>query len=140
MILVDTSGLILLYDRADRRRMAALTVVKATGPRILSPFVLAEADYLLGRRFGRRAQMDLLEEAGRGVYQLEAFDIADVEIARRVRDRYSDHDIGLTDASMVVLARRFDCLDVLTLDERHFRVLRGPGDRPFRILPADAAG
>jgi hypothetical protein len=27
---------------------------------------------------------------------------------------------------------------VLTLDERHFRVLRGPGGHPFRVLPADA--
>jgi hypothetical protein len=29
-------------------------------------------------------------------------------------------------------------LEVLTLDERHFRVLRGPRDLPFRLLPADA--
>jgi hypothetical protein len=28
--------------------------------------------------------------------------------------------------------------DLLTLDERHFRALRGPGGRPFRLLPADA--
>ena len=26
---------------------------------------------------------------------------------------------------------------VLTLDERHFRSLRGSGGKPFRILPAD---
>jgi hypothetical protein len=26
--------------------------------------------------------------------------------------------------------------DVLTLDERHFRTLRGAGGHPFRILPA----
>jgi predicted nucleic acid-binding protein len=46
--------------------------------------------------------------------------------------------IGLADASNVVLANRHDTLDVLTLDERPFRALRGPGGRPFRILPADA--
>lgn len=28
--------------------------------------------------------------------------------------------------------------DVLTLDERHFRVLKRPRDLPFRLLPADA--
>jgi hypothetical protein len=37
-----------------------------------------------------------------------------------------------------VLSRRHDTLDVLTLDERHFRTLRGSTGRPFRILPTDA--
>jgi predicted nucleic acid-binding protein len=53
-------------------------------------------------------------------------------------ERYADLDLGLADASNVVLANRHDTLDVLTLDERHFRVLRGTGGRPFRLLPADS--
>ena len=51
--------------------------------------------------------------------------------------RYEDLAISLADASIVVLARRHGANDVLTLDERHFRVLRGAGDRPFKLLPAD---
>ncbi len=42
------------------------------------------------------------------------------------------------DASIVVLAGRHQTLDILTLDERHFRAISGPRDRPFRLLPADA--
>ncbi len=45
--------------------------------------------------------------------------------------------MGLTGAANVVLAERHGTLELLTLDERHFRVLRGPGDRPFRLLPRD---
>ena len=52
--------------------------------------------------------------------------------------QHADLRVSLADASNVVLADRHDTLDVLTLDERHFRTLRGPGGRPFRILPADA--
>jgi predicted nucleic acid-binding protein len=52
--------------------------------------------------------------------------------------QYGDLRISLADASNVVLANRYDTLDVLTLDERPFRVLRGPGGHPFRVLPADA--
>jgi predicted nucleic acid-binding protein len=44
---------------------------------------------------------------------------------------------GLADASIVVLADRYATLDLLTLDERHFRAVRGLGNRPFRLLPAD---
>jgi hypothetical protein len=54
-------------------------------------------------------------------------------------ERYDSLSIGLADASnVVVLANGHDTLDVLTLDERHFWVLSGPVDRPFRLLPAHA--
>ena len=51
--------------------------------------------------------------------------------------RYADLGISLADASIVVLAARHNGRDVLTLDERHFRVLAA-GRRPFRLLPSDA--
>ena len=53
-------------------------------------------------------------------------------------ERYDSLSIGLADASNVVLANGHDTLDVLTLDERHFRVLRVPVDRPLRLLSAHA--
>jgi uncharacterized protein len=74
----------------------------------------------------------------RGVYQVEAVDADGVEAAERVIGRYARLGIGLADASLVVLSNRYGVRDVLTLDERHFRALRGAGGHPFRILPADA--
>jgi hypothetical protein len=67
---------------------------------------------------------------------LESFAAEDVDAARRVIERHSDLGISLADASIVVLAGRHDVRDVLTLDERHFRVLMAKR-RPFRLLPAD---
>ena len=61
-----------------------------------------------------------------------------MDAARHVMERYDSLSIGLADASNVVLANGHDTLDVLTLDERHFRVLSGPVDRPLRLLPAHA--
>jgi len=52
--------------------------------------------------------------------------------------QYADLGVGLADASIVVLAQVLGTRDVLTLDERHFRTLRGPEDQPFRLLPQDA--
>lgn len=92
----------------------------------------------MSTRVGRDAEVALLGEVGRGTYQLEPFSEADVAEVVGVIERYADFGLGLADASNVVLAQRYDTLDVLTLDERHFRVLRGPRDRPFRLLPADA--
>jgi uncharacterized protein len=99
---------------------------------------LAELDYLLAARVGREAELALLQEVARETYRLAPFSIGNVAEARRIMVQYADLRIGLADASNVVLANRHGTLDVLTLDERHFRALRGPGGRPFRILPADA--
>ena len=53
-------------------------------------------------------------------------------------ERCSDLGIGLADASIVMIARRHRTREILTLDERHFRAVTGPGERPFRLLPAGA--
>ena len=106
-------------------------------PLLLSPFVLAELDYLLMRHLGPRAQASLLEEVVNGAYQLEPFDASDVGRAREVVERYIDLEIGLADASIVVLAERHAITQVLTLDQRHFRALRVDRRKRFRILPFD---
>ena len=74
----------------------------------------------------------------RAAGRLESFQLEDVAAAERVIVKYSALEIGLADASIVVLSRRYGVRDLLTLDERHFRAIRGPGSRPFRILAADA--
>jgi predicted nucleic acid-binding protein len=99
--------------------------------------VLAELDYLLARRVGEAARTSLLDEVVRGVYRLEPFIAEDVLAALAVLERYADLGISLADASITVLATRHGTQDVLTLDERHFRVLDANG-KPFRVLPADA--
>jgi uncharacterized protein len=138
VILLDTSGLLAAIDASQRQHSAARHALEAASPPwVLSPFVLAELDYLLATRVGQAAERSLLDEVARGVYRLEAFASEDVEAAERVIGRHADLDLGLADASLVVLANRYGVRDLLTLDERHFRAVRGPGGRPFRLLPAD---
>jgi predicted nucleic acid-binding protein len=139
VILLDTSGLLAAIDASQRLHEAARRALEAARPPwVLSPFVLAELDDLLATRVGRVAERALLSEVARGVYRLEAFDADEISAAERLIGRYSKLDVGLADASVVVLANRYGVRDVLTLDERHFRALRGPGGRPFRLSPADA--
>ena len=138
MILLDTSGLLAAIDTDEPKHEAAATALRtALPPFLLSPFILAELDYLIGERLGETVQLDLLAEVSREAYRLATFDAADIAAARSVLIHYRGLGTGLADASVVVLAWRYRIQDVLTLDERHFRVLQGP-DGPFRILPADA--
>lgn len=137
-VLIDTSGLLAaLFADQDGHRECAAALLAADGPLVLSPFVLAELDYLIGRLDGVDSQLALLDEVSRGAYELVTFSAHDVGLARSIAGRYRDLRVGLADASIVVLARRLSETDVLTLDERHFRVLAA--EHPLRLLPADVA-
>ncbi len=138
MIILDTSGLLAAIDSSQANHVAASAALRAaSAPRSLSPFVLAELDYLLTTRVSETAAKQLLWEVAHGAYQLEAFGPDDVGSALAVLDRYPGLEMGLADASVVVLADRYGTRDVLTLDERHFRTLRDGQGRSFRIVPAD---
>ena len=139
MIVVDTSGLLAaLFQDQRRHTECARILTSMDGPFLLSPFVLAELDYLVAKLADVETELRLLREVASGAYALAPFLAGDVQEATSVIEQYSDLGIGLADASIVVIARRHRTRDVLTLDERHFRALTGPGDQPFRILPADA--
>jgi predicted nucleic acid-binding protein len=139
VILIDTSGLLAALDESQRyHRECASVLSEAAPPLCLSPFVLAELDYLLMRHIGQHAQSALLEEVARGAYQLEPFGAADVARAKEVMERYADLAIGLADASIVVLAERHGVTNVLTLDQRHFRSMRIDRRKRFKVLPFDS--
>lgn len=140
MIVLDTSGLLAALDRSQARHPEAAAALRAaTPPRLLSPFVLAELDYLLVTRVSQQIARSFIDEVAKGAYQLEPFLREDVDAAGQVLDRYPDLALGLADASLVVIAERHGCSDLLTLDERHFRAVLGPNQEPFRLLPADVA-
>ena len=138
MIVLDTSGLLAAIDSSQRRHSAAAAALRsADGPLLLSPFVLAELDYLISTRVSPTAATALLDQVADGAYRLEPMGPDDIARASEIIRRYRDLELGLADASIVVLAERHGTHDILTLDERHFRAVAGPGGRPFRVLPAD---
>ena len=63
MILLDTSGLLAALDASQSHHAeAAARLAAAHPPLLLSPFVLAELDYLIASRVGLFARGFLLEE------------------------------------------------------------------------------
>lgn len=139
MMLVDSSALLAAMFHDQRRHSECGQILSESGgPLVLSPIVLAEMDYLITKLATITEEIRFLGDVASGAYELALFRAEDIARAREVIEQYSDLGIGLADASIVVLSEKLDVLDLLTLDERHFRALRGAGGRPFRILPADA--
>ena len=138
MIVLDTSGLLAaMFDDQRAHAECRASLEAAEPPLLLSPFVLAELDYLVGRRAGVDVELSMLEEVATGAYTLAEFGAPDVGRSQLLIDQYRDLGIGLADASLVVLADRARTHDLLTLDERHFRAVTPLDGGAFRLLPAD---
>ncbi|HUG30893.1 MAG TPA: PIN domain-containing protein, partial [Candidatus Limnocylindria bacterium] len=94
MIILDTSGLLAALDVSESRHdQAAAALRDSDPPRLLSPFVFAELDYLLATRVSVVAARALVAEVARGAYQLETFGTDDVAEALRVLERYPDLEL-----------------------------------------------
>lgn len=107
------------------------------GELVVSAFTAAEADYLIQRRLGLDAEFAFLEDLW-DTYRVDSLDAAGLKAVGGICRRYRDLEIGLADASMVVLADRFSTTDLATFDERHFRAVSPLAGGSFRLLPADA--
>lgn len=140
MIVCDTSGLFDAYDADQRRHSVVMNALNAErGPFILSPFVLAELDYFVLTRLGTDIEDKLLEDVAQGAYELCNMATVDIAQARQLTRRYADPKIGLADASIVVLAARYETTRILTFDERHFRAIKPLWGSAFTLLPGDVA-
>lgn len=134
--IVDTSALLLLFDSSEPRHSEASEFfATAPGPLVVSPYVVAEIDYLVGTRFGAVAEVSVLRELTSGAWHLADMGPADLAAATDVVERYSDQSVGVADASLVILAGRHRTTSIATLDHRHFSVLRSPDGQPFTLVP-----
>lgn len=97
---------------------------------------MAEVDYLVATRFGVDAELEVLDELSGGAWTLPDFGESDLHEAGAVIARYRDQGVGVADASLVVLAHRYRTRRILTLDHRHFNVLRPLGGGRFSLLPS----
>ncbi|MFM7212900.1 MAG: PIN domain-containing protein [Actinomycetota bacterium] len=134
MILADTSGLLSLYNRREPTHPSvAEAVAQEQGPFVVSPYVVAELDYLVSTRLGADAEQRVLAELATPAYVLASVDRDDLRACAELISRHAG--IGVTDASMLVLADRLGIARVLTLHRRHFEAVRTPSGRALAIVP-----
>jgi uncharacterized protein len=101
---------------------------------VIPALVVAEVTYLVGSRLGANAEANLLR--GLAHIEVEAPTSNDWERIAELVDEYADLPLGGTDASIVALAERLDAGMVITLDRRHFTVVRPRHRDAFELLPA----
>ena len=129
-MIVATRALLAYFD-AD----VAAVLDDTDEPLVVSPYVLAELDYLVAARFGVAAELAVLTELAGGAWDLPAIDAKGLRDAHAIIEHYADLRIGVADASSVVLAARYQTQTIVTLDHRHFDVLHPLTGGRFTILP-----
>jgi predicted nucleic acid-binding protein len=135
-VIVDTSALLAFFDTDEPDHDAVSAVLgEATEPLVVSPYVVAELDYLVASRLGVSAELAALSELAGGAWDLPAIGAEELGQACSMIERYADQQIGVADASIVVLAARYRTRTIVTLDRRHFAVVRPLTGGRFTVLP-----
>ena len=135
-MIVDTSALLAYFDAAEPDHATVSGYIdKSTEALVVSPYVVAELDYLVATRVGVDAELAVLRELASGAWELAQFGASDLEQAAGIVRKYSDQHVGIADASNVVLADRYRTRTIVTLDRRHFTVLRPVGGGRFTVVP-----
>jgi len=140
-IIVDNSAILAIFDESYPEHPGIAEVLaKAEDLLVLSPMVVAEADYMLASRLGPRAARRFAADVAEEAYELAEWTSSDHAAALAVIDGQGDDSnyLGSAGASNVILADRHRTTTILTLDQRHFRGLRPLwGASHFTVLPYD---
>jgi predicted nucleic acid-binding protein len=136
--IVDAGALVALNNARDDDHARVLRVFESYPGQLLIPDpVIAEVDYLLRELVGIDAELDFLSNLIDGTLAIEHLTTDDYSDCRDLIRRYRNLDIGLADASVVVVANRVGTRDLLTLDQRDFRVIVDRDGNPYTLLPFD---
>jgi predicted nucleic acid-binding protein len=140
VIVLDTSVALAFMDRRDVDHKRVRDWMETNEDELSStPLIVAELDHLAFRQGGPVAARALRKDIDSGAYLLEWWPTA-IHETIAVAKRHESMELGLADASLVVLAARLQTIEIATLDERHFRALKPlTGGKAFRLLPADAS-
>jgi uncharacterized protein len=95
--------------------------------------VVAETTYLVGTRLGAHAEAQFL--SGLAEFEIEGPSLDDWNRIAGLVDEYADLPLGGTDASVIALAERLGAAHVITVDRRHFTVVRPRHREALELLP-----
>ncbi len=137
-MIVDAGALYGIADANDPDHGALVaTLQEWPGELVVSAFTAAEADHLVLSRLGIDAELALIDDLA-ATYTVQALDPAGLKRARELCAQYRDLELGLADASIVVLAELRSTRAIATFDQRHFRAVTPIQGGSFELLPADA--
>ncbi|MCB0045580.1 MAG: PIN domain-containing protein [Caldilineaceae bacterium] len=135
--IVDTSFLVSLMNSGERHHAQCRKVAEEFSGRLLLPVtVLPEVAYLLDVRFGHAVMQAFVDAIGDHAWEIVQLEESDLARCADILAQYADNDLDFVDATIIAMAERLNVATVLTLDRRHFQVIRPLHTHHFTLLPA----
>lgn len=83
MLVLDTSGLLAaIAPEQPQHKEARDVLLTEPGPLLLSPYVLAEVDYMLLKLGGVRKELQFLRDVGEGGYEMVQMTVAHFRVMK----------------------------------------------------------
>ncbi len=134
--IVDTSFLVSLINPREQHHQACVAVARQLRERLVIPqVVLPEACYLVDKYVGDSAMRAMVRQLTLPEWNLEPLQEGDMARVVVLLDQYQDQRLDFVDACIVAMAERLRARRVLTLDRRHFSLVRLQHGATFEILP-----
>ena len=134
--LLDTGFLYALLNAKERTHSDVRQAAeRLTETAYLPTPVTVEVAYLIRRDLGAEALARFVSDLAVPRYALIEPTIEDYQRAAAIVRQYTDAQIDFVDAIIVSVAERLDITRILTLDQRHFRLIRPIHCDAFEIIP-----
>ncbi len=134
--IVDTNFLVSLANANEAEHEACVETAQIIRERLVVPHVvLPEAAYLIDKYLGHRAMLTFIKQMALPAWTLEPLQGNDMPRIAAILDKYHDQRLDFTDAAIVTIAERLNVRRILTLDRRHFGVIRPRHCPAFELLP-----
>lgn len=138
-LICDTGPLYALMDRDDDDHDVCTQLLERPTERLVIPApVVVEVEWLTSARLGAKAVDQFLGAVEAGEFDVEELGSRDYARIRTLCRTYADLGLGLVDASVVAVAERLGESRIVTLDRRHFGVVRPQHGGAFELLPSEA--
>jgi len=135
LVISDTGFIVALLNQTDQKHND-VSVVYLQHEKILLPqTVLVEVAYLVKREAGIKTVIRFLENLPTSRFSIIALTEEDLDRTAQILDNYSDSNLDFVDATVMAIAERYKIAQVLTLDQRDFRLFRPRHCESFEILP-----
>lgn len=132
--LLDTGPWVALIDASEDSHSECVEWFGAFRGRLYSTEpVPTEVLYLLN--FSLQAQHAAMDFILRGIVTLVPTDVQALKSAKMLMGKYTDLPMDFADATLVLLASESRILNIVTLDQRDFRVYRTLTKKTFQIFP-----
>jgi predicted nucleic acid-binding protein len=131
MLIVDTGFLVALYIRRDKLHLHALDFLQQNQQSLITTSaVIVESCYFLNSK-AKVALLNWIQHGGVEVVDVPIF--AYGEITQTI-EKYADHDIDFTDATLIWLANKYRHQQILTVDKNDFSAFRLKNNKWFDLL------